>query len=121
VQYDEHRQRVSVHRGEETLLLMTHDQKEKFEMKTKLRGKIKQFLTSEEGRVGLKTPLVLGIASGSVLLAQALLPPSAHSYDSGRNECDSDFDCNLWESCERVCRGTMQGTECDGEWVRECV
>jgi len=90
-------------------------------MKTKLRGKIKQFLTSEAGRVGLKTPLVLGIASGSVLLAQAVLPPSAHSYDPGNNECTYDFECNPWESCEEVCRGTLQGTECDGEWVRECI
>lgn len=90
-------------------------------MKTKLRGKIKQFLTSEEGRVGLKTPLVLGIASGSVLLAQALLPPSAHSYDSGKDECDSDFDCNWWESCEEVCNGTLQGTECNGEWENKCI
>lgn len=90
-------------------------------MKTKLRGKIKQFLTSEEGRVGLKTPLVLGIASGSVLLAQALLPSSAHSYDAGKHECTYDIECNWWESCEEVCDGTLQGSECDGEWIRKCV
>lgn len=90
-------------------------------MKTKLRGKIKQFLTSEEGRVGLKTPLVLGIASGSVLLAQALLPPSAHPYDSGKNECEYDTDCDFGEICAEVCDGTTQNGTCDGDLIDKCI
>ena len=90
-------------------------------MKTKLRGKIKQFLTSEEGRVGLKTPLVLGIASGSVLLAQAVLPPSAHSYDPGNNECTNDLDCNWWEICEEMCDGTEENGTCKGKLVKRCI
>lgn len=90
-------------------------------MNAKLRGKIKQFLTSEEGRVGLKTSLVLGIASGSVLLAQALLPTSAHSYDSGKDECYTDFDCDLGEICAEVCDGTMENGSCKGEWRNACI
>lgn len=90
-------------------------------MNAKLRSKIKQFLKSEEGRVGLKTPLVLGIASGSVLLAQALLPPSAHSYDSGKDECYNDFDCDLGEICAEVCSGPIENGTCDGVWMDKCI
>ena len=90
-------------------------------MNAKLRGKIKQFLTSEEGRVGLKTPLVLGIASGSVLLAQAVLPPSAHSYDPGNNECYNDLDCDFGEICEEMCDGTVENGTCKGELVNRCI
>ena len=42
-------------------------------MKTNLRGKIREFVQSEEGKVGVKSPLTLGIATGSVLLAQAIV------------------------------------------------
>ena len=40
-------------------------------MKNNIRGKIRDFLKSEEGRVGVKSPLALGVASASVLLAQS--------------------------------------------------
>ena len=43
-------------------------------MKNNLRGKIREFLASEDGKVGIKAPLTLGIASGSLLLAQMVLP-----------------------------------------------
>ena len=48
-------------------------------MKTNLRGKIREFVHSEEGKVGIKSPLTLGAAVGSVLLAQAIVgvPPVA--------------------------------------------
>ena len=42
-------------------------------MTNNLRGKIHDFLTSEEGKVGVKTPLTLGVATGSVLLANAIV------------------------------------------------
>ena len=48
--------------------------------KNNIRGKISQFLTSEEGRVGVKSPLALGVASASVLLAQAMVTPSAQAH-----------------------------------------
>ena len=38
-------------------------------MKNNLRGKIREFIASEEGKVGVKGPLTLGVATGSVLLA----------------------------------------------------
>ena len=46
-------------------------------MKNNLRGKIREFLASEDGKVGIKAPLTLGIASGSLLLAQMVLPSPA--------------------------------------------
>ena len=42
-------------------------------MKPNLRGKIREFVQSEEGKVGVKSPLTLGAAVGSVLLAQAII------------------------------------------------
>lgn len=57
-------------------------------MRTTFRGRIRDFLTSEDGKVGVKSPLTLGVATGSVLLAQAIVgtPPAAA-------ECTSDIDC----------------------------
>ena len=43
-------------------------------MKNNIRSKIKRFLESEDGRVSAKTSLALGIATGSVLLAQTMVP-----------------------------------------------
>ena len=60
-------------------------------MNAKIFGKINHFLKSEEGRVGLKTPMVLGIASGSLLLVQSVLSPSAYA---GAHECYTDLDCD---------------------------
>ena len=42
-------------------------------MKNNLRGKIREFVQSEEGKVGVKSPLTLGVATGSILLAQAIV------------------------------------------------
>ena len=64
-------------------------------MKNNLRGKIREFLASEDGKVGIKAPLTLGIASGSLLLAQMVLPSPADAY----NECWSAADCKEGESC----------------------
>jgi len=86
-------------------------------MNAKIRDRIKHFLTSKAGRVGLKTPLALGIAGGSLLAAQVVLSPSAHSSD----ECSTDSDCNTGEACEPVCNGTLYENTCDGNWVSRCV
>ena len=73
-------------------------------MNAKIFDRINHFLKSEEGRVGLKTPMVLGIASGSLLLVQSVLSPSA--YAEG-HECYTDYDCDSRErSCKPVCDGT---------------
>ena len=75
----------------------------------KIRDRIKHFLKSEAGRVGLKTPLALGIAGGSLLVAQAMLSPS--SYAS--SECYSDDHCDPGEVCKSVWNGQR--------WVYKCV
>lgn len=60
-------------------------------MKKNIRSKIKQFLESEEGRVSTKAPLTLGIATGSVLLAQMMLPSPADAH----RECWDNRDCTI--------------------------
>ena len=61
-------------------------------MKTNLRGKIREFVQSEEGKVGVKSPLTLGVAVGSVLLAQAIIGTTpAHAWKCTENaHCDED-------------------------------
>ena len=41
-------------------------------MKNNLRDRFRDFLASEEGRVGVKAPLTAGVVGGSLLLAQAM-------------------------------------------------
>ena len=86
-------------------------------MNAKVFGKINHFLKSEDGRVGVKAPLTLGIAGGSLLLAQSVLSPSAYAG----NECSSDYNCDPGESCKLRCAGTYNDGTCDGEWVFKCV
>ena len=64
-------------------------------MKTNLRGKIREFIQSEEGKVGVKTPLTLGVAVGSVLLALAVVGPAIANHW----ECDFNWQCNDDEVC----------------------
>ena len=63
-------------------------------MKGNLRGKFRDFLASEEGRVGIKAPLAVGIAGGSLLLAQAVLPTSVQAH--GNHVCPP---CDDGEVC----------------------
>lgn len=62
-------------------------------MKTNLRGKIREFMQSEEGKVGIKSPLTLGIATGSVLLAQAIIGPTKAMAYWDNNGCNGDEEC----------------------------
>ena len=60
-------------------------------MRTNLRGKIREFIASEEGKVGVKSPLTLGVAVGGVLLAKAIVgPPSAEAV---AGHCENDKQC----------------------------
>ena len=70
-------------------------------MKSNLRGKIRTFIASEEGRVGLKGPLMLGVATGGVLLAQAIIgTPQATA-----GECCDHHPCPEGQVCdEGTCR-----------------
>ena len=42
-------------------------------MKKNLRGKIREYIQSEEGKVSVKSPLSLGVAAGGLLLAHAIV------------------------------------------------
>lgn len=64
-------------------------------MKNNLRDKFREFLASEEGRVGVKAPLAVGIAGGSLLLAQAMIATDAQAHI----ECSNDGNCNPGEAC----------------------
>ena len=66
-------------------------------MKNNLRDKFRDFLQSEEGRVGVKAPLAVGIAGGSLLLAQAMLPSAsqAHGNHLGCPDCPGDLVCRV--------------------------
>ncbi len=72
-------------------------------MKNNIRGKIKRFLESEDGRVSTKAPLALGVATGSILLAQAMLPSLAKADPTFefRLTCLGNADCTaeLGEVC----------------------
>ena len=71
-------------------------------MKKNIRSKINRFLESEDGRVSTKAPLTLGVATGSVLLAQAILPSITQAIviDVSGVTCDDDGDCDAGEICE---------------------
>ena len=66
-------------------------------MKNNIRSKISGFLTSEEGRVSTKAPLALGVATGSVLLAQAMVPSPAQAeivWDFSNVTCLWNWQCD---------------------------
>ena len=71
-------------------------------MKHDIRSKIRDFLKSEEGHVGAKSPLALGVASASVLLAQMMVTPSAQAHlECYPGSCPEGDYCHVW---------------CDGTW-----
>lgn len=84
-------------------------------MQKKIRSKISSFLTSEEGHVGVKSPLALGAASASLLLAHAMVSPSAQAHF----ECYSNDDCSEGEGCALWCDKWSVGT-CIGTWHSHC-
>jgi len=76
-------------------------------MKKNLRGKIREFDQSEEGKVGVKSPLTLGVAAGSVLLAQAVVgTPRAEAF----KECWVDEHCMKPERCHGADWPHIKGT-----------
>ena len=78
-------------------------------MKKNLRGKIREFVHSEEGKVGIKSPLTLGVATGSLLLAQAVVgtPHAAAFQDCWvKEDCDiADHECHEadWPHVKGTC------------------
>ncbi|RKU36184.1 hypothetical protein C6496_14965 [Candidatus Poribacteria bacterium] len=71
-----------------------------------LKSRISDFLNSEDGRVGVKAPLTLGVAAGGLLLAHAMTAPDA---DAGR-VCDNDSQCPGNQTCQerRIVVGTRE-------------
>ena len=71
--------------------------KEKTDMKNSLRGRIREFMQSEEGKVGVKSPLTLGVATGSILLAQTIVStPQADAQWCGLGvPCPDNQVCDL--------------------------
>ena len=61
-----------------------------------VRRRIRHFLKSEEGRVGVKSPLTLGVASASVLLAQAIVTPPAQDVYAYGDDCAEGEYCIVW-------------------------
>ena len=85
-------------------------------MKNNIRSKISDFLKSEEGRVGVKSPLTLGVASASVLLAQTMVTPPVQAHltcDPGGTDCGEGEYCMVW--CDKWSVGT-----CVGSWHSQC-
>ena len=64
-------------------------------MKSNLRGKIREFIESEEGKVGVKSPLTLGLATGSVLFAHTVIAPNP----AAAWQCDHGQDCDWPHIC----------------------
>ena len=84
-------------------------------MKKNIRGKISDFLTSEEGRVGVKSPLALGAASTSLLLAHAMVSPSAEAHwRCHPGGCPEGEYCRVW------CDGTWDLHSCIGTFHSHC-
>ena len=83
-------------------------------MKHNIRSKISDFLTSEDGHVGVKSPLALGAASASLLLAHAMVSPTAQAhfkcYPGG---------CPEGEYCIIFC-DKWSGVTCVGSWHSHC-
>ena len=74
-------------------------------MKKNLRGKIREFVHSEEGKVGVKSPLTLGAAVGSVLLAQAIVgtpQAEARPCEGNHEVCDRGFFCHDDGTCHPI-------------------
>ena len=60
-----------------------------------IRSKISGFPTSEDRRVSTKALLALGVATGSVLLAQMMTPSPADAHLA----CNDDADCQSGQVC----------------------
>ena len=64
-------------------------------MKKNLRDKISAFIASEEGRVSVKAPLTIGVATGSMLLATAIVgTPHADACGGGGIGCPAGQVCD---------------------------
>lgn len=84
-------------------------------MFNRLCGKITEFINSEEGKVGVKTSLSLGLVGGGLLLMQTVFP----SVAKADFKCWTNDDCAEDEICKFFCK-KVSGV-CTGNWYSECV
>ena len=84
-------------------------------MKHDIRSKISDFLKSEDGHVGAKSPLALGVASASILLAQMMATPAAQAHEDCR-----PGNCPEGEFCATMCDGTWRLGSWIGTLHRHC-
>ena len=84
-------------------------------MLDRLRSKITEFINCEEGKVGIKTSLSLGLVGGGLLLMQTIFPSAAKAHFEclSNNDCPDDEVCKFW--CEKV------NGVCTGKWHSKCV
>ena len=84
-------------------------------MKKNLRGKIREYIQSEEGKVSVKSPLALGVAAGGLLLAHAIVgTPQAEA-----GWCEGQADCASYSSGSYTCDGPWIRIE--GTWYGTCI
>ena len=77
-----------------------------------MKKKFREFLASEEGRVGVKAPIAAGVVGGSLLLAQAMLATDAQAH----MECQSWGHCDPGERCDKWWE--LEWSPDLGDWVR---
>lgn len=77
-----------------------------------LKSRISDFLASEDGRVGVKAPLALGVAAGGLMLAQAfVVTPTADA-------CTNQDDCAGDQHCTNKC---VEMDDPDGDGIPTCI
>lgn len=71
-------------------------------MYKRLRRKIIEFINSEEGKVGVKTSLSLGLVGGGIVLMQTTFPAAAqvHFECFGDDDCLDDEYCEFWQDSQ---------------------
>lgn len=92
-------------------------------MKKNLRGKIREYIQSEEGKVGVKTPLTLGVAAGGLLLAHAIVGPSVGTSHDNPGMCIDPDDNMGKDDCphEHVCTGPFYFDPMQGVHIGTCI
>ena len=84
-------------------------------MYKRLRSKVMEFISSEEGKVGVKTSLTFGLVGVGLLLTQTIFPSVAKANFEcfSGNDCADDEVCYFW--CEKI------SGVCEGDWHSQCV
>ena len=78
-------------------------------MKKNLRGKIREYIASEDGKVGVKSPLTLGVAAGGLLLAHTIIgtPKAEAGWCDPREAkpCPDNYTCRgpwIWDGMKHI-------------------